>query len=182
MTIKWTTKQRLLLGSRFLKKHVPITTNPHATVEELLEQCFICGQCRDVNNQDSLEQQFSCGALASEQWSEHRSWRMSIVKIRYQETTSGSRLRRIFIECILLRDWTNRLIICRLTQHREMYNLSICFIRNHNMFRPFYFWSSSGDINVYNKDPVELYISLIWTHIYNGCCSITILRTDKINL
>jgi hypothetical protein len=58
----------------------------------------------------------------------------------------------LFMECILLRDWTNWLIIWHLTQHREIYSLSVCFIRNHDMFRPFYFWSSSGDINVYNKD------------------------------
>jgi hypothetical protein len=41
-----------------------------------------------------LSWQFSCGVLTSGQRRDHRSWRISIVKIRYQEKTTESRLRR----------------------------------------------------------------------------------------
>jgi hypothetical protein len=34
---------------------------------------------------------------------------------------------------------SNQLIICRLTEHTEIYSLSVCFIRNHDMFQPFCF-------------------------------------------
>jgi hypothetical protein len=51
---------------------------------------------------------------------------------------------------------SNRLIIRRLTQHRKMYIAKTVELPNP--------------------------LSLIWVHIYNDCCLITILVIDKINL
>jgi hypothetical protein len=47
---------------------------------------------RDFDFMTSVE--FSCGALVSEQRCDHSSWKISIVKIRHQETTSKTKLRR----------------------------------------------------------------------------------------
>jgi hypothetical protein len=46
------------------------------------------------------------------------------------------------------------------------------------MFRPF-LWSSSGDTNIlYVECSIELQdaLTIIWAHIYNGRCLVTILR------
>jgi hypothetical protein len=47
----------------------------------------------DFDFMNSVE--FSCEALASGQWHDYNSWKISIVKISYQETTSESKLRRL---------------------------------------------------------------------------------------
>jgi hypothetical protein len=44
--------------------------------------------------------EFSCEVLASGQRREHGSWRISIVRSRYQETTNGDCNRLITLECV----------------------------------------------------------------------------------
>jgi hypothetical protein len=96
-----------------LRKHVPEEANLHATIEE---RCFLCGPCREIMTrtlESSVEGWVLQGRLRSDgvvfqfivqSWSvnqpprrDHRSWRVFIVKIRYQETTIHSRLRTLSV-------------------------------------------------------------------------------------
>jgi hypothetical protein len=102
-------------GQQQLCKHVPAVTDTNATTKE---RYFLYGPCREVitgtaGAMSSIEFCMggwekitlllsgitSCGVLANEQWRDHKSWRISIVKIRYQETTSESRLKKLLMIC-----------------------------------------------------------------------------------
>jgi hypothetical protein len=57
-------------------------------------------------------------------------------------------VKDIFIECILLRDQTNQLIVYCLTQLREIYNIQFVLLKITTCFDHF-IWSSSGETNIY---------------------------------
>jgi hypothetical protein len=60
-------------------------------------RCLLCDPCQDVMSRTVWSNEFSCGMLISGQQCDHRSRRISTVKIHYQETTSESRLRTLSV-------------------------------------------------------------------------------------
>jgi hypothetical protein len=73
----------------------------------------------------------------------------------------------IFIECILLRDQTDWLIVYHLMQLREIYNKQFVLLKITTCFDHF-IWSSSGDTNIYW---VLYWIARCFTS-YMGICRI----------
>jgi hypothetical protein len=87
--------QRLGNQRSFLGK-----TYKHAIIED---PCFLCDPFRGTK----FRTYFSYEIFAGQKRREHRSWRIFVVKIRYQETTRESKLRRLSGNVIITcsREW-----------------------------------------------------------------------------
>jgi hypothetical protein len=87
----------IFVSRQRLGKHVPAATDAHSTIDVL---CFLLGQFKGVIRKTNgvtesvlygsqWRKGFSWKGAAVQRGHEHRSWRMSTVRSRYQETSSN---------------------------------------------------------------------------------------------